>query len=281
MCLKDELHKLRTPKTDPKVSVAIFDPLKVDRLKPLSSCCHVLNSRKSPLSEVAAGKLSRGANSTKGSRASQGAFNLPQGLRGALRVRVGESRSILGSDCGNQKNRFGTRSDLGAVGTHRKLTSNHRQLPRVVDRVYHRSTPSRPRKGPGRKLPKGPLRYPLGTAELGNETTSNHASAYLASLGCTGFPKMPTRAASLGFTGFPKNPPEWKARNSEGPRSFSGETGIGGLRWLELPKERSNKLGCGSSQPTKTPVKARAIRCPTKETSAGNGNWELSLFGAS
>ena len=58
-------------------------------------------------------------------------------------------------------------------------------------------------------LPKDPFptAHPLG-AELGNETTSNQVSTYLASLGFMGFPMIPTiptRAASLGFTGFPKS----------------------------------------------------------------------------
>ena len=49
------------------------------------------------------------------------------------------------------------------------------------------------------KLPKRPLRYTMDTTELGNETTSNQASAYLASLGFTGFPKTPTAQALSPF----------------------------------------------------------------------------------
>ena len=93
------------------------------------------------------------------------------------------------------------------------------------------------------KLPNGPLCYPLGTTELGNETTRNQASACLASLGFTSFPQTPTRAASLGLMRLPKIPQDLKAPNLTGPYSFSGETGIGGLRWLERPRKPSENLG--------------------------------------
>ena len=104
---------------------------------------------------------------------------------------------------------WGPLTQDSAIGTHRKMTSKHRQL-QEADTNYHRSTtPPRPRKGPGTMLPKDPFptAHPLG-AELGNETTSNQVSTYLASLGFMGFPMIPTiptRAASLGFTGFPKS----------------------------------------------------------------------------